>query len=51
LDDRERRLNRKEAELEQANRLLEETLGTDDIVRTINELNQEKVLFLWAFLR
>lgn len=42
LDDRERRLNRKEAELEQANRLLEETLGTDDIVRTINELNQEK---------
>jgi len=42
LDDRERRLNRRERELDEAQRMLQEKLGSEDIIKTINDLSSEK---------
>lgn len=42
LNDRERSLDERESDFEHAKRMLEEKLGGGDIVKTINELNQEK---------
>ena len=46
LDDRERRVARREREVDEAERLLQEKLGSKDILKTINELSLEKVTAL-----